>query len=101
MAVEVQTDSNGKTVTLSVSGRFDYSTHGEFRKAYQDTAGDGTTYVIDLAETEYIDSSGLGMLLVLKEFAGGEKADVQIVDVRPEVRRILEIANFDRLFRMG
>jgi anti-anti-sigma factor len=55
-------------------------------------------YVIDLQHTDYMDSSALGMLLVLREHAGSGSASVAITRCKPEVRKILQIANFERLF---
>lgn len=45
-------------------------------------------------------SSALGMLLLLREHAGDDKADVKIVRCRPEVKKILTIANFHHLFHL-
>ena len=38
------------------------------------------------------------MLLLLREHAGGETSDIEITSVSPEVRKILEVANFGKLF---
>ncbi|MBF0285061.1 MAG: STAS domain-containing protein [Magnetococcales bacterium] len=92
----------GKTV-ISIKGRFNFEMHSQFRTAYQsETAGDNrkTKFVIDLTGAEYIDSSALGMLLLLREEAGGNEADIEIINARPEIRKILETANFQRLFKI-
>ena len=49
---------------------------------------------------DYLDSSTLGMMLVLKEKA--EKANKEIVISRPSknVNRILEVSNFRKLFKI-
>lgn len=93
--------SEDKT-TISIKGRFNFEMHSQFRTAYQSEAGDKKKkrYVIDLTGTEYIDSSALGMLLLLREEAGGNEADIEIVNARPEIRKILETANFQRLFKI-
>ena len=68
-------DDDGK-VTIAVTGKFDFQLYDEFRASYADTAGNGTEYVIDLTDTEYLDSSALGMLLLLREHAGGESSSI-------------------------
>ncbi|MET0594995.1 MAG: STAS domain-containing protein, partial [Polyangiaceae bacterium] len=84
--------------TISVEGRFDFHCHDEFRKVYEsDGPGDVTDYLVDLRQTDYIDSSALGMLLLLREAVSGTDR-VRIVNCQPAVRRILEIANFNHLF---
>ena len=55
-------------------------------------------YTVDLAGTDYLDSSALGMLLLLREHAGGEGAAIQIINASPDVKKILDVANFGKLF---
>ena len=98
MAVNQKVADGGKQVTISVTDRFDFSVHREFREAYRASGGPGVTYSVDLAQTEYMDSSALGMLLLLKEHAGGDRASVVIRHAPPNIRKILEIANFHKLF---
>jgi anti-anti-sigma factor len=57
--------------------------------------------VVDLQATDYMDSSALGMLLVLRERAGGDRAQIRIVNCKPEIRRILDIARFGQLFQIA
>jgi anti-anti-sigma factor len=92
-------DGDGK-VTIAVTGKFDFQLYDEFRASYADTAGNGTEYVIDLSDTEYLDSSALGMLLLLREHAGGESSSIEITQASPEVRKILDVANFGKLFKL-
>lgn len=101
MSIETTHSPDGKTLTICILGRLDYSTHGDFRKAYEGSDGPNMACVVDLEQVDYVDSSGLGMLLVLKEFAGGDGASVKMVHAQDDVRRILEIANFDRLFELS
>lgn len=95
--VTTSTLDEGKTLSLAVKGHFDFSIHSGFRDAYRDASG-YSRYVVDLSETHYIDSSALGMLLLLREHAGNQGADVVLRKPSPEVRNILEIANFHTLF---
>jgi anti-anti-sigma factor len=94
------TSDEGNKVTIAVAGKFDFQLYDEFRASYADTAGGGVEYVVDLAETEYLDSSALGMLLLLREHAGGESSSIAIKQATPEVRKILDVANFGKLFKL-
>ena len=87
----------GGVVTIHVEGRFDFGCHPDFRHSYEGF-GAVSDYIVDLEATEYLDSSALGMLLVLREVAGS--GHVRIVNCGPAVRRILEVANFNRLFAL-
>ena len=74
--------------------------HHDFRKA-SDLVGNEVNYiVVEMDNVDYIDSSALGMLLVLRDKAGDTKNAVQIKNIKPEVRKVMEIANFDKLFTL-
>jgi len=95
-----QLSGDGDQVTITVSGRFDFGLHDDFRNAYRDRAPGSVRYVVDMSSTEYMDSSALGMLLLLKEHAGGDRSRVTIRNANPAVDKILRIANFHKLFEI-
>lgn len=100
MGINMTVSDDGGKVTIAVAGKFDFQLYDEFRACYADTAGNGVNYVVDLADTEYLDSSALGMLLLLREHAGGEASKIEIARASPEVRKILDVANFGKLFKL-
>ncbi|HHH38560.1 MAG TPA: anti-sigma factor antagonist [Sedimenticola sp.] len=98
MTIESVIAEGGREVAIRVDGRFDFSTHQEFRKAYTRVDPQQAHYHIDLSHAEYIDSAALGMLLMLREKAGGEKARITISGCQGGVRQILEVSRFNQLF---
>ena len=54
--------------------------------------------MVDLKEATYLDSSALGMLLLLRDHAGGDESDIRVVNSSTDVKKILAISNFDKLF---
>ena len=98
MSATSELSADGKTLTISVTGRFDFSAHQEFRSAYEKTNESPKHFVVDLRATTYLDSSALGMLLLLRDHAGGDHADVKLVKVSVDVKKILAISNFEKLF---
>lgn len=102
MSVQASLAGNGSELTIKIDGRFDFSAHQEFRDAYEDVAGGNNVskYIIDMKGTSYLDSSALGMLLLLRDHAGGDNADVQIINSNQDVRKILTISNFEQLFKI-
>jgi anti-anti-sigma factor len=98
MGVQSSIDNSGKELTIKVDGRFDFSAHQEFRDAYEGISNDVTNYIVDLGSTSYLDSSALGMLLLLRDHAGGDNANIKIVKCNEDVRKILTISNFEQLF---
>ncbi|MCK5647557.1 MAG: STAS domain-containing protein [Gammaproteobacteria bacterium] len=93
---------NGNIVNISVSGRFDFTCHKDFREAYRNApSGSSNEFVVDMTAAEYIDSSALGMLLLLREHAGSEQSSVSIKGCGNEVKDILALSNFDKLFKIS
>ncbi|MBE0470495.1 MAG: STAS domain-containing protein [Methyloprofundus sp.] len=98
MTVEVYLDKSKNELQVKVSGRFDFSVHQDFRTLSEVTAKGVGSITIDLGRTEYVDSSALGMLLVLRDKVGNQQNSIKIINARPDVKKILTIANFDKLF---
>ena len=96
--VQMSENPDNKTLTISIKGRFDFGTHKEFRAAYNERNGVFSTYIVNMKEVEYIDSSALGMLLLLREHVMSCGGKLVIAGSNPEISKILKIANFDKLF---
>ena len=83
---------------IHVEGRFDFSSHQQFREVYEDRAHSARPVVVEMRNATYLDSSALGMLLLLRDHAGGDAAQIRITNCSADVRRILKISNFEQLF---
>ena len=92
MAITSMPSDDGQELTIYIQGRFDFGAHQEFRDAYERVNTTPKRYVVDLKGTTYLDSSALGMLLLLRDHAGGERA---------QIRKILAISNFEQLFQIA
>lgn len=97
-------DTNVSTIdgrsVIKLQGRFDFNAHREFREAVEKAMlPDGIKDIqVDLANVAYLDSSALGMLLMLRDKAQGKSRTVSLVNSRGSVKQVLEIANFGKLF---
>ena len=98
MAISTKTENNASVI--AIKGRFDFTSHNEFREGYR-TLQPGTKVKLDLSGCDYLDSSALGMLLLLREHVGTESDSIEIAGATIEVRSILDIANFDSLFKIS
>lgn len=96
--MSVTSSVSDNELTIRVSGKFDFSCHQDFRSTYEDLADKPSKFTIDLSETSYLDSSALGMLLLLRDYAGGDSAKVGIRGASPDIKKILSISNFEQLF---
>ena len=89
-------------VTISISGKFEFSSHKEFKTLYTPFLSDTETQtiLIDLANVIYMDSSALGMLMLLNERVGEVGKTVTLLKPNNKVRQILDIANMGKLFKI-
>ena len=93
---------DGSKATIQLSGRFDFNTHREFRAAYEPLVADADlkNLTVDFTGVDYLDSSALGMLLMLRDKMGGASKEVGLAGVRGNVKQVLDIANFGKLFQI-
>ncbi len=96
MTVKAEMSQDGKQLTIAIKGRFDFTKHQDFRESYEGKTL--SAVVVDLKEATYLDSSALGMLLLLRDHAGGDDSDIRVVNCSSDVTKILAISNFDKLF---
>jgi len=91
---------SGNTATINMSGRFDFNVQREFKEAYDPQLNNAAvgTIEVNLAGVDYLDSSALGMLLMLRERATAAGKALKLCNPNPGVSQILEIANFSKLF---
>ena len=87
-----------KTATITLSNTFDFSAVEEFRKAY--TEQKAKDYIVDFRDTEYMDSSGLGMLLNMKRHLEGTADKISLINCRTQIKRILLISRFEQKFHI-
>ena len=97
MGIDIQKSPENGDVTIKINGRFDFAMHKEFRNSYQNEDA-GTSFVVNLSDTEYMDSSALGMLLLLKKYVETNGGQVTLTNPQEGVSKVLAIANFDKVF---
>ena len=101
MSVSQNVSFDGKRVQINISGRFDYKVSKDFRDAYRHIPGrEGIAYHVDLKEVDFMDSSALGMLLLLREHAKCRGGDVVIEHPSETIDKVLKVANFEQLFEI-
>src|SRR5262245_6694994 len=84
-AVESHTDHGMRTV--SVTGELDQGTAPELRGALADALGDGAAPVlVDLSDCDFIDSTGLSLLVEAKRRLGDERRRFGVCCPDPDVR---------------
>ena len=98
MKLNVHHDTEQDCLTLQFGEHFDFTVHRDFHDACLGARAPARSYVVDLGEVNSMDSSALGMLLLLREHAGGERSEIRIVNAGSALRGTLKVAGFDKLF---
>lgn len=95
--------NEGSKAVIKLTGRFDFNAHREFRTAYDPLVADAgvSSVLVDFSAVDYLDSSALGMLLMLRDKLGGVNKDVSLAGVKGNVKQVLDIANFGKLFKIS
>lgn len=98
MSLERNLSADGKVLTITLDDKFDFGKVQEFRQAYSENVDNVNHVVVDLVNTEYMDSSALGMLLNMQKTLRDQVQKFSIVNCRPQVSKILQISRFDKKF---
>lgn len=98
--MQIKETLNDGQARLVLDGRFDFHSHRDFRAAYERLLDDAQVREIEVnfSAVDYLDSSALGMLLLLREKAEGAGKKVVLSGLQGTVKQVLDIANFDKLF---
>lgn len=101
--MQITVEKKDETARLILNGRFDFSSHREFRSACDEVlqAPEIKEIEADFSRVDYLDSSALGMLLLLRERAQNANLKVALTNCTGLVQQVLDVANFQRLFAIS
>ncbi|NBX03589.1 MAG: anti-sigma factor antagonist [Alphaproteobacteria bacterium] len=91
--------NNAKTIRMS--GQFTFPDNPKFKSILiMAKEGGFHNLTLDFMGVTFIDSAGLGMLLLLRDQCAEKQIRVSIAGAQGQVAKIFSISNFDRLFSM-
>ena len=97
--MEYRIKNEGSKVKVKITSDLTFDDHGDFRTILNTlNEGECDQFFMDMRNVEFIDSAGLGMLLLLHETANEKKVDVTINTSAGQVSRMLELAKFNSMF---
>ena len=95
----MEEDVDARTLLITVSGEIHVSTAPEFSRRLNDAIAHGKTgLVLDLTPTEFIDSTGLSVLLNGLRRVTRQRGRMALVCTNPTVLRLFEITRLDSTF---
>lgn len=92
---------NGETLQVSGVKELAAANSNAIRDQVRSALTDGQRNIeIDLSETGFLDSCGLGALIALHKTACGRKGTLRLVNPMPSVLQILELTRMHRIFEI-
>lgn len=91
------TDSNGARV-VRVAGAVDLETSPRLWQQLQRALQLGGSVRVDLRDVDYIDSSGIAVLIQGLKHAGKRSVDYRLLEPSARVMAVLELAQLPKLF---
>ena len=99
MTVCMELDQTKPTWVLRVAGELDYGECATFRMHIDRILrGTPAATIVDLSDLDFLDSSGLGVLLGALRRAREREGSVRIVCARENVLKIFRITGLDKTF---
>lgn len=91
------------TATIFLRGHFAFGAHRDFKAAYINQLSNSKigNIVVDLSAVEYLDSSALGMLLVLRDHVQAASKSLTLSKPSAIAARTFDIAGFNRMFTIS
>lgn len=100
MAYEIERE--GDVTVVTVEGELVVSNRRELKDAVLERlAGGDRKFLVDFADTSYIDSSGLGVLVSLSKKIREEEGELRLAGLDDDLHTLFELTKLDTLFRIS
>jgi len=97
-----QVSRDGDVTIVDVEGQLIVGNRQEFKQKVLDHLANGDRkFVIDFANTGYIDSSGLGVLVSLSKKIREQAGELRLSSLNEDLRTLFELTKLDTLFRIA
>jgi HptB-dependent secretion and biofilm anti anti-sigma factor len=90
---------NGNEGRIILNGVFDFSVQNDVREIINETLGreEIKNIIVDMAGVSFMDSSAIGLLLLLNDKAQADGKSVKVINCRDTIREIFSIGGFDSI----
>lgn len=103
--MEVDLDTTGRNgyVVVAIWGEVDVYTAPQLRERLVELIDQGYhRIVVDLSRVEFLDSTGLGVLVGgLKRSRGHDGGDLALVCTQPRIMKVFEVTGLTKVFSIG
>jgi anti-sigma B factor antagonist len=99
--MDIKPRSVGRATVLDIHGQIRGSEVTEFKGFVRTCVKDGQRdLVLNLGEVQFIDSSGVGMLIHLLQEVRSQGGDIRLLNLSEDIHDLFEMVAIDRLFQI-
>ncbi len=92
----------GNVTVVDVEGQLIVGNRQELKqRVLEELEGGAREFVVDFAETGYIDSSGLGVLVSLSKKIREQDGELRLSGLNEDLRTLFELTKLDTLFAIS
>jgi anti-anti-sigma factor len=96
---KLDSDVHGGAVTLHLTGELDVASAPALRDEVVRLISEGrTTIAFDCSELDFVDSTGLGVLIGARARCLAANGSVSLIGVKPTLQRLLAVTGIESLF---
>jgi anti-sigma B factor antagonist len=96
--MEYKTTSEGNCIIITLTGEIDLQTSPIAREQILQTLKSNQNVLVEMADVEYIDSSGIASLVEGFQDAKSRKLYFGLVNISTSTRQVLALARLDKIF---
>ncbi len=101
MNLDLETSAHGNTSVVSLRGEIDVYTAPRLRQALIDlVSGGATDIVVDMDKVDFLDSTGLGVLVGGLKRVKSNDGDLRLVVTQDRIMKIFDITGLSKVFPM-
>lgn len=86
---------------IKMPQRFDYKASAEFNSALTTALShvkyEGAKIVLDCTHMDFIDSAGIGILVMAHKKAQAQRATIALINLKQSAKDILQLANLQKI----
>lgn len=101
MELGLEVTTIGSHVVVQVSGEIDISSAPRLREAIVGVLAEGRTQIaVDLREVDFLDSTGLGVLVGGLKRARSAGGELRVISTSPRIAKVFAITGLDGIFQI-
>lgn len=93
-------EANDNTQTVKLIGDLDVYSEDDFKSFIDEEIDTNKDLIIDLSDLEYLDSTGLGMFMIIYKMQESNGKSVKVVNAKENIKKLFKITDLTELFDM-